>query len=140
MDEGKAIGAIYIDVRKVFDSVSHVILHHKLQACGISGKLNCWLQSYLASRMRAVRRVKWCEFTSTRSSEYGVLQESLLAPRLFSIYVNYFSESVSRGKVHLYADDTTAYVIGSSPNQGRSWPVFTSKPVVVTDRFCSKIP
>ena len=115
MDEGKVIGAIFIDFRKAFDSVSHDILHHKMQACGLSGKLHCWLQSYLSSRRQFV------ELNGVNSPvpeiTYGVPQGSPLAPRLFSIYVNNFSESVSQGEVHLYADDTTAYVIGNSPDE-----------------------
>ena len=39
IDQGKVIGAIFIDFRKAFDSVSPAILCHKLQACGISSNL-----------------------------------------------------------------------------------------------------
>ena len=37
-----------------------------------------------------------------------------MSPRLFSIYVNDFLESVSQGELYMYADDTTAFVIGDS--------------------------
>ena len=47
----------------------------------------------------------------------SILQGSLLGPRLFSIYVNDFSESISKGELHLYADDTTAFVIGNSTDE-----------------------
>ena len=36
-----------------------------------------------------------------------------MAPRLFSIYVNDFSESVLQGELHMYADDVTAFVVGA---------------------------
>lgn len=52
--------------------------------------------------------------TGLRKVEYGVPQGSLVGPRLFSIYVNDFSELLSQGEIHMYADDTTAFVIGDS--------------------------
>ena len=41
-------------------------------------------------------------------------QGSLFGPRFFSIYVNDLASSITTGELHLYADDTTAYVIGNS--------------------------
>lgn len=37
-----------------------------------------------------------------------------MGPRLFSIYLNDFSKSISQGELHFYADDTTAFVIADS--------------------------
>lgn len=54
--------------------------------------------------------------TGLRKVEYGVPQGSLVGPRLFSIYVNDFLELLSQGEIHMYADDTTAFVIGDSTN------------------------
>ena len=50
----KGIGAIIIDFRKAFDSVCPAILFHKLEACGISGNLFQWLNSYLSNRHQFV--------------------------------------------------------------------------------------
>ena len=43
--------------------------------------------------------------------EEGVPQESLFGHRLFSIYTNGLSSSVTTGEAHIYVDDTTAYII-----------------------------
>ena len=48
--------------------------------------------------------------------KYGIPQGSLLGPRLFSIYVNDFPDCITQGELHLYADDTTAFVIGDNPD------------------------
>ena len=38
----------------------------------------------------------------------------IIGPRLFLIYVNDQASSITTGELHLYADDTTAYVIRNS--------------------------
>ena len=48
---------------------------------------------------------------------YGVPQGFLLGPSLFSIYLNDFADNVSTVELHLYADDTTAFVIGDTIDQ-----------------------
>ena len=40
LERGDPVGALYLDFRKAFDSVPHQRLLHKLQAYGITGKLN----------------------------------------------------------------------------------------------------
>lgn len=102
IDEGKFIGAIFINFRKTFDSVTHDILYYKMYACGLSGKLLCWLHSYLSHRHQFVE-VKGVRSTSLELKR-SVLQGSLLGPRLHSIYV-----AVYYGELYLYTDDTTAY-------------------------------
>ena len=54
---------------------------------------------------------------TTKFDLLGITKFDLLGPRLFSIYVNDFSESISKGELHLYADDTTAFVIGNSTDE-----------------------
>ena len=106
-EKGKVIGTVFIDFRKVFDSVDHNILGYKMQACGITGNFFGGLLSYLANRHQFVE-VNGITSELLKVEYSGVSQGSLVGPRLFSIYVNYFSESISQGELHLYADDTIA--------------------------------
>ena len=116
-ENGKVIGVIFIDVTKAFDSVDHSILHHKLQAYGITENLLNVLQSYLS------QCTQYVEVNGKKSRlrivEYGVPQGSLLGLRLYTVYVNDFSSSIRSGEVHLYADNTTAFVIGDNTHQVR---------------------
>lgn len=64
----------------------------------------------LSIQPAAIRTAEW-------STSYGVPQGSLLGPRLFSIYVNDFPESITEGELHLYADDPTTSVIGDNQDE-----------------------
>ena len=44
--------------------------------------------------------------------QYGILQGSLLGPRLYTIYVNDLPDAITFGNVLMYADDTSIYCIG----------------------------
>ena len=47
LDRKLAVGVVFIDFRKAFDSLPHNILLHKLQSLGIAGDLWCWIRDYL---------------------------------------------------------------------------------------------
>ena len=106
------VGVLFIDFRKAFDSVNHTILLQKLKAVGISGNLLSWMGSYLLNRNQFVQvnEVK----SDTSSIKFGVPQGSILGPKLFSLYVNDFPESVTSGELYMFADDTTIFTISDN--------------------------
>ena len=112
LDRKKVIGILFIDFRKAFDSVNHIILKKKLQVCGISGQLFELLESYLGNRSQFVELNG--AYSNSKEISYGVPHGSLLGPKLFSLYINDLPENISKGQVYIFADDTTFYYVGQN--------------------------
>ena len=96
--------AIFIDLKKAFDTVNHNILLDKLKFFGIKGVANAWFRSYLQDRQQFVSINGTNSSTSTIT--IGVPQGSVLGPLLFLMYI---SDMPSNSKFFtlLFADDTT---------------------------------
>ena len=99
--------AIFLDLSKAFDSLSHDILLSKLRHYGISGNSYDLIQSYITERYQYV---KYNETDSNLMKiKQGVPQGSILGPLLFLIYINDFPSSSKLFNFMMYADDTTLY-------------------------------
>ena len=96
--------AVYIDLRKAFDMVNHVILSKKLENCGVKNLNMKWIKSYLDKRSQSVT-VNGMTLNA-RPIVCGVPQGSVLRPLLFLIYVNDMSQSLIHSHYQLYADNT----------------------------------
>ena len=112
LDNGLKVGVLFIDFRKAFDCVDHVILGEKLKALGVSEDMWIWLMDYLANRTQ-LTQIDGI-FSESKPVKIGVPQGSLLGPRLFITYVNDLPDSIRSGEGYMYADDTTIYTIGNT--------------------------
>ena len=115
LDDGLKVSVLFIDFRKAFDCVDHVILGEKLKALGVSEDMWIWLMDYLANRSQLTQ-------TDGASSEskpvkIEVPQGSLLRPRLFITYVNDLPDNIRSDEVCMCADDTTIYTIGNTTDE-----------------------
>ena len=107
--------SVFIDFSKAFDRISHNILFHKLDRYGIRGTALNWFISYLTDRSFYVN----CNDVNSAiklTDGLGVPQGSILGPILFLVYINDLPSCLTHSKSVLYADDTTLYLSGISPD------------------------
>ena len=113
LDDSKYVGTVFFDLRKAFDRVWHKGLLVKLEAAGVQGPALSWFASYLSNRQQRTRVTNVVSSPSGLSS--GVPQGAILSPLLFIIYVNDIVHATG-ASVNLFADDTSAFLIDSSPS------------------------
>ena len=114
IDNKEYTGAVFVDLKKAFDTVDCDTLIKKLNIIGINGLPSSWIRSYMTNRV--CRTFVNSKLSSESSISCGVPQGSLLGPLLFIIYVNDLVECVESCKIQLYADDTVLYFSHSSIN------------------------
>ena len=107
LDNGKFVGAIYIDLSKAFDTIGHAILLNKLASCGVIGNELAWFTDYLFDRNQIV------EINNVHSNMEpiccGVPQGFILGPLLFIVFFNDIADKIQHSNVITYADDTVVY-------------------------------
>ena len=96
--------ALFIDLRKEFDTVNHCIYLEKLCAYGFRGKFNKLILSYLTNRQQFV--VNSNGTSRQQVISYGVPQGSVLGPIFFLLYINDINKIDSKSELSLFADDT----------------------------------
>ena len=107
-DNGYSIVAVFLDLRRAFETIDRQTLIIKLKKLGLCGTALKWIESYLCDRKQ---RVKINDIMSdTIENKYGVPQGSVLGPLLFILYINDIVDVVDSVEMHLFADDTLLYV------------------------------
>ena len=112
MDKGLMTGAVFIDLRKAFDTVDHARLLSELPIYGIKSKELCWFENYLFGRKQFVSYDG--VLSEIQAISCGVPQGSILGPLLFMLLINDIDENLRQCEMTLYADDSVLYVGGKT--------------------------
>lgn len=99
--------AVFLDLAKAFDTVSHTLLLEKLESVGIRGHAHKLLTSYLSERLQCVQIGNFK--SSMRVMRSGVPQGTIIGPLLFVIYMNDLFSIDTAGQIRSFADDTVIF-------------------------------
>ena len=104
VDKGEYTIAVFLDLRKAFDTANHEVMVYKLFLYGVRGIELKWFFFYLENRRQ------FCAYQNVKSDfrmvSCGIPQGLCLGPLLFLIYVNGLPFVVKNSKPGLYVDDT----------------------------------
>ena len=97
--------AVFLDLRKAFDTVDHRILIGKLKLYRLDEIAISWFNSYLTNRYQ--KTAIWSSLSEKAIIRSGVPQGSILGPLLFIIFINDITNATVL-LLSLFADNTTA--------------------------------
>lgn len=105
--------ALFLDLRKAFDSCNHTIMLEKLENYGIRGTSLKWIESYLSERTQFVENSEHHR-SDPLQIQVGLPQGSIIGPLLMSVMVNDLFKALKLSSCILFADDTTIYLFGKN--------------------------
>ena len=114
LDSNQHTLAVFVDLKKAFDTVNPKILLRKLTKYGIRGQPIKWFKDYFENRRQFIQTNE--VQSSLLNVRCGVPQGSNLGPLLFLIYINDLPNCLRHSKAVLFADDTTIHLTGPKTN------------------------
>ena len=109
VDGSKGIdSAVFLDLKRAFETMSRPLLLQSLRRFGIVGKELNWFENY--SKDRTQRTVFVNSISEPIENTLGVSQGSVLGPILFIMYINDMKQVLKACEINLFADDTVLFI------------------------------
>jgi hypothetical protein len=105
--------AIYVDLSKAYDTISHAKLLHKLRhEFNFTEDTTAFFASYFRNRQQSTHTQH--AQSQFQTITHGVPQGSTLSTTFFLLYINDILHTVPNSKVYTYADDTTLIITAAT--------------------------
>ena len=105
--------AVYVDLSKAYDTVSHKKLLDKLKnEFNFSPGTLSFFTSYFQNRRQSLHTQH--AQSKTQTITHGIPQGSTLSTTFFLLYINNIIRTVPNSKVYTYADDTTLIITAAT--------------------------
>lgn len=109
IDCGKRIIAVFLDLKRAFETINRERLIKKMEQYGVRGLEKRWFESYLTNRFQQTKMN--AEISDILEVKLGVPQGAKLAADLFILYINDINQCLKYCKIALFADDCLIYII-----------------------------
>lgn len=116
LDSNKKIIAVFLDLKRAFETIDRRLMIKKLKECNLSDEVIEWFVSYLTHRFQ---KTKIDEFTSfPKECDIGIPQGSVLSCLLFIIFINDIQYALTNAKIHMFADDGMIFLECDNVSEG----------------------
>lgn len=108
LDNKKIIIAVFIDLKRAFETIDRKLLIEKLKMYGCCDVVLNWFKSYLSDRKQITKFKN--DLSNELFNSIGIPQGGTLSCLLFIIFINDMKLYLKEVKIKLFADDTLLYV------------------------------